>query len=79
MAAYRLDLSMLSYAALKTNKQVMSILSMFATFFKYLKYSKDLVYCGPFPAITTLVTANDCRYRGHKPIKQNGDDLISNT
>jgi len=36
--------------------------------FKYLTCSEDLVYCGPFPAITTLVIANDCLYMGHKPI-----------
>ena len=49
-------------------------------FFKYLTYSEDLVYCGPFFAITTLVIANGRPYMELKPIKQDdGVDLISNT
>ena len=32
--------------------------------FKYLTCSEDLVYCGPFPAITTLVIASGCLYMG---------------
>jgi len=64
----------------KINTGVMCILSMFTTFLKYLTYSEDLVYCGPFPAITTLVITNGCLYMGNKSIKQNvGEDLISNT
>jgi hypothetical protein len=53
---------------------------MFTTFFKYLAYDEDLVYCRPFPTITTLVITNGCLYIGQKPIKQYvGEYLISNT
>ena len=65
---------------LKINEEVMCVLSMFTTFFKYLTYSDDLIYCGLFAAITTLVITNGCLYMGHKPIKQDdGEDLLSNT
>ena len=78
MAACRLRLCMLSYR-LKINKEEMRVLSIFTTFFKNLTYSQDVVYCGPFPAITTLVIANGFLCMGHEPIKQDAGDLLSNT
>jgi hypothetical protein len=69
MAAHKLSV----YAVicrLKINKEVMCMLSVFITFYKYLTYSEDLVYCRPFHTITTLIV-----YIGHNPIKHNvGED-----
>jgi hypothetical protein len=45
-----------------------------------LTNSKDLVYCGPFLTITTLVITNGCFYVRHKPIKQDvGENFICYT
>jgi len=54
----------------------MCVLTMCTTFFKYLAYGEDLVYCRPFPTITTLVITNGCLYIGLKPSKQNVGEIL---
>jgi hypothetical protein len=64
----------------KVDKEVMCVLSVFTTSFKYVTYGENLVYCRPFPTITTLIVTSCCLHIGHEPVEQNvGEDLVRNT